>query len=61
MVSIFSPEVAGTNSLLMKRPLGEVVLVDLGSVGWVFVVVDSWLGGCFTYRLVGCIWCRLGL
>jgi len=38
-----------------------VVLVDLGSVGWVFVVVDSWLGGCFTYRLVGCIWCRLGL
>jgi hypothetical protein len=33
MVSIFSPEVAGTNSLLMKRPF-VVVLVVMDELVW---------------------------
>jgi hypothetical protein len=34
MVANFSPELEGTNSLLMKRPMGWEYLRPLGAVNW---------------------------
>jgi hypothetical protein len=57
MVSIFSPEVAGTNSLLMKRPCLRCV-----SCLWIYWGVWTWLSWEFTGRLgvFGAVWgCEL--
>ena len=63
MVSIFSPEVAGTNSLLMKRPCcGVKVVMDKlvwwwwwwVCLGWEWSLLTGWLG------VFGAVWgCEL--